>query len=63
MINTIDNTYNIMYLNECVWGRSSDGRASALHAEGRGFDSLRLHHHNVLFIHKNSNLYLTIYKK
>ena len=52
MINTIDNTYNIMYLNECVWGRSSDGRASALHAEGRGFDSLRLHHHNVLFIHK-----------
>ena len=27
-----------------VWGRSSFGRASALHAEGGWFESSRLHH-------------------
>ena len=30
-----------------IWGRSSVGRASVLHAEGRQFDPVRLHHLNI----------------
>ena len=28
----------------CLWALSSDGRAPALQAGGRGFDSRRVHH-------------------
>ena len=37
-----------------VWGCSSVGRASALHAEGRGFDSLRLH--QIIFGKRNKGI-------
>ena len=36
-------TFLYPFLSEQIWGGSSAGRASALHAEGQGFKSPSLH--------------------
>jgi hypothetical protein len=49
--------YQVVYMHLYIWGAWRSGSASALHAEGLGFDPLPVHNFFV-FVLSSQNLYL-----